>query len=222
VAVAHLALDLGLGHQCRDRVDDQQVDGTGPDQHVGDLQRLLSGVGLGDEQRVGVDAELLSVFGVERVLGVDERGDAASALGVGHRVQGDRRLAGGLGAVDLDDATARESADAEGDVERDGTGRDHLDGRTDLIAQSHDGALAKLTLDLSERGLERLLAVVSCHGSPLEGCGLNRLPESYGVPPTFLEGHATSDGMFNIAERLFDRSPMASRVPRARRTGLPG
>ena len=46
-------------------------------EHVGDLERLLAGVGLRDEQRVDVDAELLRVVGVERVLGVDERGDAA-------------------------------------------------------------------------------------------------------------------------------------------------
>ena len=93
VAVAHLALDLGPGHQGRDRVDDDDVEGAGADQHVGDLERLLAGVGLGDEQRVGVDAELLGVLGVERVLGVDERGDAAGLLRVGDRVQGDGRLA---------------------------------------------------------------------------------------------------------------------------------
>ena len=50
---------------------------AGADQHVGDLERLLTGVGLGDQQRVGVDAEGLGVVGVERVLGVDEGGDAA-------------------------------------------------------------------------------------------------------------------------------------------------
>ena len=77
VAVAHLALDLGPGHEGGDRVDDDDVERAGADQHVGDLERLLAGVGLGDEQRVGVDAEGLRVVGVERVLGVDERGDAA-------------------------------------------------------------------------------------------------------------------------------------------------
>ena len=92
VAVAHLALDLGARHQRGDRVDDDQVEGAGADQHVGDLERLLTGVGLGDQQRVGVDAEGLGVVGVERVLGVDERHDAAGLLGVGHRVQGDGRF----------------------------------------------------------------------------------------------------------------------------------
>jgi recombination protein RecA len=71
VAVAHLALDLGAGHERRDRVDDDDVERAGADQHVGDLERLLPGVGLGDQERVGVDPEGLGVLGVERVLGVD-------------------------------------------------------------------------------------------------------------------------------------------------------
>lgn len=62
MAVPHLALDLGLGHERGDRVDDDDVDGAGADQHVHDLERLLTGVRLGDEQRVGVDAELLGVL----------------------------------------------------------------------------------------------------------------------------------------------------------------
>src|SRR3954469_8050553 len=44
VAVTHLALDLGAGHERRDRVDDDDVERAGADEHVGDLQRLLTGV----------------------------------------------------------------------------------------------------------------------------------------------------------------------------------
>ena len=159
VAVAHLALDLGPGHQRGHRVDDDDVQRVGPDQHVGDLERLLAGVGLGDQQRVGVDAELLRVVGVERVLGVDERRDAARLLRVGDRVQRDRGLAGALRPVDLDDPAARQAADAEGDVEGDRAGRDHLDRRPDVVAQAHDRALAELPVDLGEGGVERLVAV---------------------------------------------------------------
>src|SRR4051794_10425997 len=116
VAVTHLALNLGARHERGDRVDDDDVERARADQHVGDLQRLLTGVGLADQQRIGVDADRTGVLRVQRVLGVDEGRDAASGLRVGHRVQGDRRLAGGLGAVHLDDAATREAADTEGDV----------------------------------------------------------------------------------------------------------
>ena len=52
---------------------------------------------------------------------------APPELRFGDEVQRQRGLAGGFRTVDLDDATAREPADAERDVERDAAGRDDLD-----------------------------------------------------------------------------------------------
>ena len=57
VAVAHLALDLGAGRECGHRVDDDHVDGAGAHEHVDDLERLLAGVGLADQQLVDVDTD---------------------------------------------------------------------------------------------------------------------------------------------------------------------
>ena len=159
VRVAHLAFDLRARHEGCDRVDDDQVDGTGTHEHVGDLERLLAGVGLRDEELIDVDAELAGVIGIERVLRVDERRDAAGTLHVRDRVQGERRLTRRLRAVDLDDATAWQTADAESDVEGDRTGGDDLDGGALVAAQSHDRALSELPVDLGEGGLEGLLAV---------------------------------------------------------------
>ena len=94
MAVAHLALDLRARHEGGDRVDDDDVDRSGPDEHVGDLERLLPRVGLRYEQAVSVDSERLGVLRVEGMLRVDERRDAAGLLSVGDGVEGDRRLAG--------------------------------------------------------------------------------------------------------------------------------
>src|SRR3954468_24332679 len=47
VAVAHLALDLGLRRERRDRVDRDDVERARADQQLGDLERLLAVVGLG-------------------------------------------------------------------------------------------------------------------------------------------------------------------------------
>ena len=192
VAVAHLALDLGARHQRRHRVDDDQVERAGADQHVGDLERLLAGVGLADQQRVGVDTERLGVVGVERMLGVDERHDAPGALGVGHRVQGDRRLAGRLRPVDLHDPAARQAAQAERDVEGDRARRDDLERCAGLVTQAHHRALAELLLDLGERDVQRLLAVSTSHVCP-SSSGTRR-PASQGsvwsvVGPDARPGH---------------------------------
>ena len=74
-----------LRRQRRHRVDDDHVDRAGAHQHVGDLERLLAGVRLRDQQFVDVDAELLGVGRVERVLGVDEGRRAAELLHLGDR-----------------------------------------------------------------------------------------------------------------------------------------
>ena len=89
-----------------------------------------------------LDAELARVADVERVLGVDERAHAAGALRLGDRVQRQRRLAGRLGAVDLDDAAARQAADAERDVEADRAGRDRR--RSRPMSPPDSGMIAPL------------------------------------------------------------------------------
>jgi hypothetical protein len=157
MAVAHLAFEFGARRQRRHRVDHQHVDGAGAHQRVGDLQRLLAGVGLRDQQVRRGDAELAGIDRVERVLGVDEGADAALLLRLGDGVQRQRRLARAFRPVDLDDAAARQAADAERDVEAERAGRDRLDlDRLLVLRRAHDRALAEGALDLGERGVQRL------------------------------------------------------------------
>ena len=132
------ALELGARRERRDRVDRDHVDRAGADQHVGDLERLLAVVGLRHEQLVDVDADRARVDGIDRVLGVDERADAAHLLGLGDDLVDERRLTRGLGAEDLDDPPARHAADAEREVDRQRAGRDRRhrhDGR--VVAEAH-------------------------------------------------------------------------------------
>ena len=156
---AHLAFDFGLRHERRHRVDHDDVDAVRADEDFDDLERLLAVVGLRDEQVVEIDAQLLRVGRVERVLGVDERRHAAQLLRFGDDLQRQRRLARRLGPEDLDDAAARHAADAERVVDADGAGRngvDRLDGA--LLAEAHDRTLAELLLDLADRELDGLEA----------------------------------------------------------------
>ena len=124
VRVAHLTLDLSARHEGGDGVDDDDVEGAGADEGVGDLQGLLAVVRLGEVQVLQVHADGLGVGRVDGVLGVDEGGEAAGLLGLGDDVQGEGRLAARLGAEDLDDAAPREPAHAEGQVERQRAGGD--------------------------------------------------------------------------------------------------
>ena len=119
VRVAHVAFEFGLGDERGDRVDDDDVDRVAARQHLGDLERLFAGVGLRDQQVVEIDAERGRVVRIERVLDVDEGRRAADLLRFGDRVERERRLTAGFRTVDFDDAAARQTADAEREVERD-------------------------------------------------------------------------------------------------------
>ena len=46
VAITHLALDLGAGHKGGDRVDNNEIEGPGAHERVGDLECLLARIGL--------------------------------------------------------------------------------------------------------------------------------------------------------------------------------
>ena len=152
--VAHFTFDLGFRGKGRDRVDDDDVDGAAADQVVGDFKRLFAIVGLGDEQRVDVHAQVDGVGAVEGVLGVDDRGDAALLLGLGDGVDGQRGLAAGLRAVDLDDPSSRIAADTQGVIQGDGAGRNDGNFLGRLVSHLHNGAFAVVLLDLGDRCLQ--------------------------------------------------------------------
>src|SRR6266436_4827806 len=117
MTVAHLALELGTRNEGSHRINHQDVYRTGADERVGDLERLLARIGLRYQQIFDIDAELAGVARIERMLGVDEGAGPTPALRLGNHMQREGRLTGALGPVDLDDTTARQSADAECDVE---------------------------------------------------------------------------------------------------------
>ena len=113
-----------------------------------------------------VDAELAGVRRVEGVFSIDEAADAAGLLGLGDDVKRQSRLARGFRPVDLDDAAARQAADAQRDVEAERAGRHRADlDRVLVLAEAHDRALAERPLDLAERGVERFRLV---HGLSLD------------------------------------------------------
>src|SRR5690349_20738970 len=97
------------------------------------------------------------------MLRIDESRDPALLLRLGDKMEGQRRLAARFRTIDLDDPTARKTADPERDVERQGTGWDDADrlveGAGALVPKAHDRALAELFLDSADCGLDRLAAV---------------------------------------------------------------
>ena len=85
--------DLGLRDECGNRVHDDDVDAAGANEDLDNLERLLTVVGLRDQEIVQVDAQLLCVLRVERMFGIDEGRHAARALRFRNHLERERRLA---------------------------------------------------------------------------------------------------------------------------------
>ena len=187
MGVAHLALDLGAGCEGRHRVDDDDVDRPRPAEHVGDLERLLTGVGLRDQQLVDIDTDRPGVDRIHRVLGVDVGTDATVALCLGHDVHGEGGLAGRLRTVDLGDPPTGQATDAEREVEGERPGGDRLDVHVRAVAHLHDGALAELLVDLGQGHVEGFVAV-SVH------CGVSLSVGTNSMEPTVRRGCDSGGG----------------------------
>src|SRR4051794_10849529 len=168
--VAHLALDLGPRDERGDRVDHDAVDAARTDQGLRDLERLLAGVRLADEELIDIDSARSGIARVERVLDIDERDDAAAGLCFGEDVLTDGRLARGLGAEDLRDAATRDAADAERQIEGDRARRDGVEHELLAGSELHDRAAPELLLYRREGGVDRLAPFC---GVPL-GCSFFR------------------------------------------------
>jgi hypothetical protein len=151
VGVAHFAVQFGLGDERGDRVDDEHVDGAGADEGLGDFERLLAGVGLRDEEVVHVYTELFGVGGVESVLGIHERREAAVLLRLGDDLQCDGGFARGFRPEDLGDPAAGNAAHPQRSVEADGAGGDNCNRQKSFPgAKADNGTFAKLFFDLCE------------------------------------------------------------------------
>ena len=74
-----LAPYLGARRQGGDGVDHHNVHGARAHEGVDDLERLLTRVGLADEQLIDVDPDGPGVDRIHRVLGIDVSADAADS-----------------------------------------------------------------------------------------------------------------------------------------------
>ena len=155
VRIADVAIQFGLWHQRRHRVDHNAVDRVRLDEHLGDLERLFPVGGLTDQQIFQVDPQPLRPGRVERVLGVDERRHPSQSLRVGNHMQRQRRLATRFRSVHLDDAAPRKTFAPQCQVKRQRPRRNprdrvHVGG----IRQTHDRPLAERLLNLPDGVLQ--------------------------------------------------------------------
>lgn len=77
VRITHFAFQFGFRHQGSHRVDNQNVNGAGTDQRVGNFKSLFTGIRLGNQQIFNIYADFFGIAGVKRMFGVNKGTGAA-------------------------------------------------------------------------------------------------------------------------------------------------
>ena len=157
--VAHFALDFLTRYERCNRVHDHDVQCTRAHQCFGNFQTLLTGIRLGYQQAVDVNAQRTGINRVKGVLGIDECRFTACLLCLRDGVQGNRGLTGRFRSIDLDDSAARQAADAQRTVQTDRTGGNVVDCHAGILAQAHNRALTILFFNQTQRLGQGLLFV---------------------------------------------------------------
>ena len=158
VGIAHIAVNLCLRYQCGDGVNDYDIDSSGPDHGLRDLQCLLAAVRLGNIEVVDVDADILGIDRIQCVLSINESRNSAPLLHFSDHVERHCCLTGRLRSVDLNDPALGNAAQSESNVKAQGSCGDrlniHLNGG---ISELHNSSLTVLFLDLQECCVQCLL-----------------------------------------------------------------
>ena len=102
MGIAHFAVDFGLGNQCGNLFDNDNIDGTASYQCFSDFKGLFACIGLGNDQVFNIYPKGFCIYGIQRMLGIDEGCFATSLLGFGDCMQRNGGLSGGLWTVYLD------------------------------------------------------------------------------------------------------------------------
>ena len=186
MAVAHLAFDFRFRGQRRNRIDYDHVHRVRAHEHVGNFQRLLTGIRLGNQQLINVNTQLFRINRVQCVLGIHKGTGFTLFLRFRDNLQSQRGFTGALRAVNLNDPAVRKTTNAQSNIQPKGAGGYGRNRLTGLVAHLHYSTFTELTFDLAQRCAECFLAVIfhSCKPSlpgPLNlvgQCGrIRRKPE---------------------------------------------
>jgi hypothetical protein len=169
--------DLGRGRagvRARREIDHEDVDRATGEEHPGDRQALIEGVGGQDDEPVEPDAAGGGLDRIERLGEVQPGDDRAVRLGLGHEPEGNGRGTGARGTAQRDAGAPREPARPDDRIEgREAGPDDPLDAGPRVARRSRDvigSVVAVGRLGRERRGGQRSHDPRSCRApSRLEG-----------------------------------------------------
>ncbi|MNC32583.1 hypothetical protein D3C75_809450 [compost metagenome] len=150
VGIPHLAFDFRLRHKSRYGVHNNDINGAAAYQGFRNLQRLLAGIRLGQEELVYVDAKLAGIQRIQSMLRIDECGLSACLLHLCDGMQCNCCFTGGFRSVYFNNPPTRKSAYAKGNIQSQRTAGDGLHLHVGRFSKLHNRAFAELLFDIAK------------------------------------------------------------------------
>jgi hypothetical protein len=127
------------GIRARRKVDDEDIDGAGSEEHPADGQPLIERLRREDDEPVQADSPGRCLDGIQRPGEVQPGNDRAVRLRLGNQMEGDRRRAGRRRAVHRNAGAPRQAARTDDGIERREAGPDDpLDASSRLARRGRD------------------------------------------------------------------------------------
>ena len=160
--IPNLTLQLLLGDQRCDRIDNHHIHGVGFDQHLSDLHRFFATCGLANEQRIQLHAQLFCPRWIKRVLRIDESGHSPIFLSLGDHMQRECRLATRFWTVNFDNSTLGKPLPPQRHVQRKTSRRNASNLISRIISKGHDRAVTEQFLNLLDGIFQIFIPLQNC------------------------------------------------------------
>ena len=89
MGITHIAFNFSPWGEGCDGVDNNNINRARAHNHVANLESLLSGIWLRDQQIFGVNPKVFSIYRIKRVLCIDKGAGPPRLLGFGDHLQGE-------------------------------------------------------------------------------------------------------------------------------------
>ena len=120
--ITHIAVNLGAGNESRYRVDYNDINSAGTNQHIHNFECLFPSIGLRYQEGIGVNAEFGSIDRIECMFSINKRRDTARFLHIRYSMQSDSGLTRRFRTINFNHTAAGQSADTESSIQSDSAG----------------------------------------------------------------------------------------------------
>ena len=169
--VAHLAFQLGTRYQGGNRINHQHINRPGTHQRIGNFQCLFTGIRLGNQKLIQINAQFTCIGRVEGVFGIHKGTISALCLRFGYGMERQRCFARRFRPVNFDNPPFWKAANTKSDIQPERAGGNRLDiDHTIALTQLHDRAFAKGFFYLANRRIQCLAFIIFVHFKIHEFC----------------------------------------------------